>query len=97
MVVEDVAMPENVDVLFNGVDNTPVERLSPGLSVTYQTVVRPLQTGMMILGPVRVSYMPDVDSTEKQVGVSTVVAVNVLTTNEYIVSKILLMVPRHKY
>ena len=92
VVVDQSELPAGVELLSDDDSSTPVEKLSPGLSVVYRRVVRPTQTGMMLLQPAKVKYAPAVGSIEEQIGFSTAASVMVMTTNEYAVAKILLMV-----
>ena len=90
--IKDAARPENVEILSDETTAVPVERLNPGLTISLRTILRPLATGHMVLQPTTVTYAPTLEASEQQVVYSTLAEIMVLTTNEYLVSKILLMV-----
>lgn len=73
-------------------DTIKIGQLSPGLSESFKITIRPSSTGQLMLGPAKVVYTPIASSKERQIVWSTSTSVLVLTTNEYLVSKILLMV-----
>eukprot|EP00210_Caulerpa_lentillifera_P005511 g5270.t1 len=72
-------------------DSIKLNQLSPGLSENYKITLRPTSPGKLTLSPARVIYTPIQGSNERQTVWSTSAAVLVLTTNEYLVSKVLLM------
>ena len=92
VVVKDAAWPENVEILSDETTAVPVESLNPGLTFSIRTILRPLATGHLVLQPTTVTYAPTLEASEEQVVHSTLAEIMVLTTNEYLVSKILLMV-----
>ena len=92
VVVKDAAWPKNVEILSDETTAVPVESLNPGLTFSIRTILRPLATGHLVLQPTTVTYAPTLEASEEQVVHSTLAEIMVLTTNEYLVSKILLMV-----
>lgn len=90
--IKDQTLPQSVAVAVESFDSIKISQLNPGLSESFKITIRPSNTGQLMLGPAKIVYSPIATSKERQIVWSTSTSVLVLTTNEYLVSKILLMV-----
>lgn len=88
--IEDPPLPSGI-VLLSAYESNQIDRLNAGSAKELRTVLRPTETGPFVLRPSKIVYAPDYDSEADQIGYSTATTILVLTTQEYLVQKILLM------